>query len=98
MFKKIICLVGLLSFPEMWGGTEAVLEINAEVEPEIKLTRTGGDLDFFKENEISFLVEANTSAGVDVTVRTQNNFIAKHSEHPEYQIPYKLYIKINNEN
>lgn len=81
---------------EASAATEACLEIEAEVEPEIVLTRlSSGDLDFFSGNEVMFKIEANTSDGVDVCITTQGNGVAKHDESPEYEIRYKLLIKIN---
>lgn len=93
---RCVCPLSVVFFFNILADQSCNLEIEAEVEPEIVLTKLSSeDLDFFNSNEVDFRIEANTSDGVDVSISTHGNGVAKHSESPQYEIRYKLLTKIN---
>lgn len=96
---KSFLFLSLFIFCSAQAEVQTELKLEAEVGPEIKLTRVdgGGDLDLFGGNVSSFQVEANTTEGVDITIQSANKGVAKHVENSSHSIKYTMSSRINNE-
>lgn len=95
---KSLLFLSLAMFFSVSAQVQTELYLEAEVSPDIKLTRLdkGGNLDLFGGNEVKFQIESNTLDGVDVTVHSENNGVAKHTADPTRSLKYNMSSKINN--